>query len=277
MKTAGVIGLGVMGGSFCARLKELGWRVYGFDLNSQSLKTARKKGWIDEGFADFSQGLSDCEMLIFCIYPSLLKDWIAKWQNFFAPGTLLLEISGVKRAIMNPVQNILREDVELMAIHPMCGRESKGIEHADPRIFDHANFILIPEPGNTATAIVKVSALAKDLGCENISVLTPEEHDEMIAFLSQLTHVIAVSLMDTHENEHLVEYTGDSFRDLTRIASINEDMWSELFLLNKDMLLSEIRQFQSTLDGFARALENEDKKTMKDMMILSTKRRKKFD
>lgn len=277
MKTAGIIGLGVMGGSFAARLKELGWRVYGFDLNGQSLKTARKRGWIDEGYADFSQGLGDCELLIFCIYPSLLHSWIKTWQNQFAPGTLLLEISGVKQAIMGPVDEILRKDVELMSIHPMCGRESKGIDHADPRIFDAANFILIPKDSNTASSIVKVSSLAKDLGCKNISVLSPKEHDEMIAFLSQLTHVIAVSLMDTHENEHLVEYTGDSFRDLTRIASINEDMWSELFLLNKDVLLDEIRQFRNSLDSFASALENEDEKTMKDMMVLSTKRRKKFD
>lgn len=277
MKKVGVIGLGVMGGSFCARLKELGWIVYGFDPNEDSLQKAKERGWIDEGFSDFSLGLPECNWLIFCIYPSLLKEWIETWQNYFSPGTLLLEISGVKRAIMEPVQNILRKDVELMSVHPMCGRESKGIEHADPKIFDKANFILIPRNDNSASAIVKVSALAKDLGCGNISALSPTEHDEMIAFLSQLTHVIAVSLMDTHENEHLVEYTGDSFRDLTRIASINEEMWSELFLLNKDMLLKEIEQFQNTLHCFAQALENEDEKTMREMMTLSTNRRHKFD
>lgn len=277
MKTVGVVGLGVMGGSFCGRLKELGWRVLGFETSSRSLKTAKERGWIDEGYADFSQGLKQCDMIIFCIYPTLLSEWIATWQNQFAPGTLLLEISGVKRAVMNPIQEQLRPDVELMSIHPMCGRESKGIDHAEPKIFKDANFIIIPHDRNTPSSLVKVSSLAKDLGCKNISVLTPEEHDTMIAFLSQLTHVIAVSLMDTHENEHLVEYTGDSFRDLTRIASINEDMWSELFLLNKDLLLDEIEQFQKTLSVFADALKNEDEKTMKDMMILSTGRRKKFD
>lgn len=277
MKTAGIIGMGVMGGSFAGRLKQLGYRVYGFDLNGHSLKRAKEKGWIDEGFADFSHGLPECELLIFCIYPTLLKQWIEKNQNHFAPHTLILEISGVKRAVMEPVQNILRKDCELMSIHPMCGRESKGIEYANPAIFDQANFILIPDEHNTASSIVKVSSLAKDLGCKNISVLSPEEHDKMIAFLSQLTHVIAVTLMDTHENEHLVEYTGDSFRDLTRIASINEDMWCELFLLNKDILLDEIRQFRDTLDEFTKALEQSDEKKMKDMMVLSTKRRHKFD
>lgn len=277
MKTVGVVGLGVMGGSFCGRLKELGWRVIGFDPNGHSLKTAKERGWIDEGYADFSQGLSQCELVIFCIYPTLLPKWIAEWQNQFAPGTLLLEISGVKRAVMDPVQDILRDDLELMSIHPMCGRESKGIQFANPHIFDQANFIIIPHDKNTASSLVKVSALAKDLGCKNISVLSADEHDTMIAFLSQLTHVIAVSLMDTHENEHLVEYTGDSFRDLTRIASINEEMWSELFLLNKDFLLDEIHQFQDSLKNFETALQNEDTKTMKDMMVLSTVRRKKFD
>lgn len=98
----------------------------------------------------------------------------------------------------------------------------------------------------------------------------------MIAFLSQLTHVIAVSLMNTHENSHLVEYTGDSFRDLTRIARINEDMWTELFLLNKDLLLSEIEQFEESLNTFKTALETEDTETMKSLFIQSTKRREKF-
>lgn len=277
MKTAAVVGLGVMGGSFAARLKEIGWKVYGYDPNSQSLKTALSRGWIDQGFADFSNGASECELVIFCIYPSLLKEWLERWQSHFAPGALLLEISGVKRAVMEPVRQILRPDVELLSIHPMCGRESKGIDYADPKIFNSANFILIPDDHNTANAIVKTSSLAKDLGCKNISVLSPMEHDRMIAFLSQLTPVIAVSLMDTHENEHLVEYTGDSFRDLTRIASINEEMWSELFLLNKDLLLDEITQFQDSLAAFKTALENDDEKTMKEMMILSTSRRKKFD
>lgn len=276
MKTYGIIGLGVMGASFAARLRELGEHVIGFDTNPQTIEYAFAHGIIDEGSTQTNDLLKQCDVLIFCIYPTLLGKWLEENQEKIAPGTLLMEISGVKRAVMEPVRHILRLDIELLPIHPMCGRESKGIACSTPRIFDQANFLIIPYPDSSPQAIVNASALAKDLGCKNISILSAQEHDAMIAFLSQLTHVIAVSLMNTHENSHLVEYTGDSFRDLTRIARINEDMWTELFLLNKDLLLSEIEQFEESLNTFKTALETEDTETMKSLFIQSTKRREKF-
>lgn len=286
MKTYGIIGLGVMGASFAARLKELGQPVVGFDTDPTVIEYALSHQMIDKGAvdkandpaaaADVRRLLGLCDVLIFCIYPTLLCQWIEQHQDALMPGTLLMEISGVKRAIMEPAREILREDIELLPIHPMCGRESKGIRYSTPRIFDQANFLIIPYPDSTPQAIVSASVLAKDLGCRNISILSAQEHDAMIAFLSQLTHVIAVSLMNTHENGHLVEYTGDSFRDLTRIARINEEMWSELFLLNKDLLLSEIEQFEASLNTFKTALQNDDSETMKKLFIQSTERREKF-
>ena len=110
-----------------------------------------------------------------------------------------------------------------------------------------------------------------------MATLTPLEHDRMIGFLSQLTHVIAVSLMNTHDNSHLVEYTGDSFRDLTRIASINEDLWSELFILNKDILLDETNQFIDAITHFRDVLQAEDIEEMKRLFIQSTERRQLFN
>lgn len=188
-----------------------------------------------------------------------------------------MDISGVKTNIVRPCQEILREDVELISTHPMCGRESKGIEHADPTIFDGANFIVVPTEKNTPYAIRTAKELGAKLGCTNISTLSINEHDRMIGFLSQLTHVIAVSLMNTHDNSHLVEYTGDSFRDLTRIASINENMWTELFLLNKDILLDETNQFIAAISHFRDALQNDDADEMKRLFIQSTERRELFN
>ena len=216
-------------------------------------------------------------MVLLALYPTQLKSWIEQNQKELKPGTLLLEISGVKSNISKELQNILRPDLELLSIHPMCGRESRGIRFADPKIFENANFIIIPLEKNSTKAVVAISAFAKELGCKNIGVLSIEEHDRMIGFLSQLTHVIAVSLMNTHENAHLVEYTGDSFRDLTRIAKINEDMWSELFVLNKEILLDEIDQFMASIQNFRTLLQNEDIDGMKKEFIQSTDRRKKFD
>ena len=273
----GIVGLGVMGASFAKRLTQLDHTVFGFDIDQDTLNIATSQNIIQKGYTQASEGIDQCELVIICLYPTVIKAWIQENQDAFKPGTLILEISGVKSNVLVPIQDIMRSDCELLSVHPMCGRESRGIHHADETIFNNANFILIPTEKNDPHSIDIVKALAASLGCTNISCLSIEEHDRMIGFLSQLTHVIAVSLMNTHENSHLVEFTGDSFRDLTRIASINEDLWSELFLLNKDILLDEIDQFLASMIHFKNALINDDKETMKALMIESTKRRECFN
>ena len=277
MKTIGIVGLGVMGGSFSARAKELGYKVIGFDLDQNALDFAMEKGWLDEGYTDPKEALAKCETLFLCLYPTLMEGWMKENGEYLHQEAIIMEIAGVKSSIMDQLETLIPEGRQLVSIHPMCGRESRGIQFSSPRIFQNANFIIIPSSQTTAKGIVEASSLAKELGCGKISVLNADEHDDMIAFLSQLTHVIAVSLMNTHDNDHLVEYSGDSFRDLTRIAKINEDMWSELFLLNKEKLLTEIDAFADSLQNFRKTLEEEDVQTMKDMFIQSTQKRIKFD
>ena len=159
----------------------------------------------------------------------------------------------------------------------MAGREVYGVENSDDRIFGGANYIVVPTERNTKEGIDNCKKLGIYLGFARIAELSPEKHDEMIGFVSQLTHCIAVSLMTCCDNESLVDYTGDSFRDLTRIARINDAMWSELFMLNRDALLDQMDVF---IDEFChlRSLIAEDKVTeLRDKMKLSTKRRALFD
>lgn len=274
----GIIGLGLMGASFAKRLSpQKDKTIYGIDQNEQTIQTALELNIIKEGSTDPGKLIKKCNLIILALYPTMVKPWIVENQQYLESGTILMDISGVKTNIVEPVQSILREDLELISIHPMCGRESRGIDFAQADIFDNANYIIVPTNKNTATAIKAAKQLGKDLRVKNISILSCEEHDRMIGFLSQLTHVIAVSLMNTHDNSHLVEYTGDSFRDLTRIATINEDLWSELFLLNKDILLDEIDQFLDATKHFRDSLEKEDIDEMKRLFIQSTNRRKLFN
>lgn len=274
----GIIGLGLMGASFAKRLiPQKDKTIYGIDQNEQTIQTALELNIIKEGSTDPSQLIKKCNLIILALYPTMIKPWIVENQQYLESGTILMDISGVKTNIVEPVQAILREDLELISIHPMCGRESRGIDFAQADIFDNANYIIVPTDKNTPKAIEAAKQLGKDLRVKNISILSCEEHDRMIGFLSQLTHVIAVSLMNTHDNSHLVEYTGDSFRDLTRIATINEDLWSELFLLNKDILLDEIDQFLNATKHFRDSLEKEDIDEMKRLFIQSTNRRKLFN
>lgn len=274
----GIIGLGLMGASFAKRLSpQKDKTIYGIDQNEQTIQTALELNIIKEGSTDPGKLIKKCNLIILALYPTMIKPWIVENQQYLESGTILMDISGVKTNIVEPVQAILREDLELISIHPMCGRESRGIDFAQADIFDNANYIIVPTDKNTPKAIKAAKQLGKDLRVKNISILSCEEHDRMIGFLSQLTHVIAVSLMNTHDNSHLVEYTGDSFRDLTRIAAINEDLWSELFLLNKDILLDEIDQFLDATKHFRDSLEKEDIDEMKRLFIQSTNRRKLFN
>lgn len=274
----GIIGLGLMGASFAKRLSpQKDKTIYGIDQNKQTIQTALELNIIKEGSTDPGKLIKKCNLIILALYPTMIKPWIVENQQYLESGTILMDISGVKTNIVEPVQAILREDLELISIHPMCGRESRGIDFAQADIFDNANYIIVPTDKNTPTAIEAAKQLGKDLRVKNISILSCKEHDRMIGFLSQLTHVIAVSLMNTHDNSHLVEYTGDSFRDLTRIATINEDLWSELFLLNKDILLDEIDQFLDATKHFRDSLEKEDIDEMKRLFIQSTNRRKLFN
>ena len=274
----GIIGLGLMGASFAKRLSpQKDKTIYGIDQNEQTIQTALELNIIKEGSTDPGKLIKKCNLIILALYPTMIKPWIVENQQYLESGTILMDISGVKTNIVEPVQAILREDLELISIHPMCGRESRGIDFAQADIFDNANYIIVPTNKNTPKAIEAAKQLGKDLRVKNISILSCKEHDRMIGFLSQLTHVIAVSLMNTHDNSHLVEYTGDSFRDLTRIAAINEDLWSELFLLNKDILLDEIDQFLDATKHFRDSLEKEDIDEMKRLFIQSTNRRKLFN
>lgn len=272
-----IIGLGLLGGSYALGLKKEGYTVYGIARREETITYALEHHMIDKGSIQVDEMVSEADVIIFGLYPTAIITWIEQYQHLFKPNALITDVSGVKCNIVDKVQSILREDVEFISAHPMAGKETSGIEYANIDMFKSANYIITPTDKNTQEAIDFSYDLAYTLHFNHIAVLSCEEHDHMIGFLSQLTHVVAVSLMNTHDNSHLVEYTGDSFRDLTRIAKINETMWTELFMLNKDILLEEIDAFMASISNFREVLANEDTDEMKRLFIQSTQRRKKFD
>lgn len=275
--TLAIVGLGLLGGSYAKGLKTAGYHVLGIARREETITYALDHHYIDEGSCDPSL-VQHADIIICCLYPSILLNWIQENLHYFKEGALICDISGVKHTIVEPIQRLLENTTnEFIATHPMAGRETSGIEYANTEMFETANFIIVPTEHNTQHAIDTMWDIANILHFHHISTLSIEEHDRMIAFLSQLTHVIAVCLMNTHDDDKLVDYTGDSFRDLTRIANINETMWSELFLYNKDTLLTEISKFQSSLATFKATLENEDREAMEKLFIQSSERRKKFN
>ena len=273
-----IVGLGLIGGSYAKALTRLGYHVTALARRQETIDYAVSHGIIAEGSAEVDPALvGSADAVIFALYPGVFKEWIRDNQHLLRPGAMLTDVTGVKRCIVYDIQAMLRPDVEFIAAHPMAGREVYGVENSDDRIFHEANYIVTPTDKNTPEAIEWCKSLGRILGFRKVSVLSPEEHDEMIGFLSQLTHCIAVSLMTCKENRHLVDYTGDSFRDLTRIARINEDMWSELFLLNRDELLAQMDQFAREFHELRDMLADGDVEGMKEKMRLSTTRRAYFD
>lgn len=273
-----IVGLGLLGGSIAMGLKKWNHRVYAIDIDSKAIDYALEKGIIDEGSttAD-SQLIGKADVIISGLYPSLVADWIKDNQQYFKSGAIVTDVTGVKGAIVDKIQNILRPDCEFIGVHPMAGKEVSGVQYADPSIFLPANFIITPTDKNTQSAVDFIYEMGKELRFNNICQLSVADHDKMIGYLSQLTHVIAVSLMNANDSQHLKEYTGDSFRDLTRIAKINENLWTELFLLNKENLVAEIETFVDEMNDFKAALQAEDTEKMKQKFITSTTRRKYFD
>ena len=179
--------------------------------------------------------------------------------------------------LVEPIQALCPDGVEFIASHPMAGRETSSVEHAAEVNFAPANFIITPTEKNTPEAVQWARELAEVLGFKHICTLTVQEHDKMIGYVSQLCHAIAVSLMCANDNTSLCEYTGDSFRDLTRIARINDKMWAELFLWNKENLIAEIDQFDAALSQMRNALVASDRDKLEEMFRLSTQRRAAFD
>ncbi|MBR2012664.1 MAG: prephenate dehydrogenase [Clostridia bacterium] len=273
-----IVGLGLLGGSYAKALKKKGYHVEAITLEQSSIDYALEHNIIDDGTTTVDPAvIQRAELIVFALYPHVLLEWIEKNQRHFRSGTILTDVTGVKGSIVGNIQEMLREDVEFISAHPMAGREVYGVENSDDRIFEGANYIIVPTEKNTQAAIELCEELGWELGFRSVSRLSPQEHDEMIAYLSQLTHCIAVTLMCCHDKASLQEYTGDSFRDLTRIARINDAMWSELFMLNKSALLEQMDIFMDKFQELRNCLITDDVDKMREMMRLSTKRRAWFD
>ncbi len=273
-----IVGLGLLGGSYARGLKRFGFHISAITKEQSSIDFALKESIIDEGSTEPDRRLiGEADLVIFALYPHVFIEWIKENQSLLKSGALITDVTGVKGSIVYEIQAMLREDVEFVAAHPMAGREVSGVENSSEKMFVGANYIVTPTEKNTPEAVNTCMELGRLLGFSNVATLSPEEHDEMIGFLSQLTHCIAITLMTCNDKENMEKFTGDSFRDLTRIARINDLMWSELFVANKAALLEQMNLFSNKFDELKTMLENEDIEGMRRMMQHSTRRRALFD
>ena len=280
--TVTIVGLGVIGAAFAQSFKEIGINtVYGIDIDEETIKKAEEKNIINKGFLETKEPLEKSDFVVITLYPNLMKSFFVNNINYFKENAIITDVVGIKEKIIKDIDPIIEKsgrNIDFIFGHPMAGREKRGIDFADSRVFKDANYIIIKDEKNKKENLELLSEIVKLMGFKKVSFLTAQEHDEIIAFTSQLTHAIAVSLVNSDSEKYDTNrFIGDSYRDLTRIAKINEDLWAELFMGNKKNLLKMIQQFERELDVIKDALNDNDLGTLKEKFIISTKRREKID
>ncbi|MGI5106824.1 prephenate dehydrogenase [Treponema socranskii] len=263
----GIVGLGIMGGSVAKAIRanvldmpEARGKIFACDSLPATLDAAVRDGVIDKGFAPSDAGamLSECDIVYICLYPHATLEFIKTHRNDFKSASIVTDISGVKTFLADGLADFSRNDVDCIFGHPMAGGEKEGYVNSNGAYFKGRNYILMLRPSNKVENVELIKSLIATMGFTRIVETDCKTHDRKIAFTSQLCHVIASALVKSAEDETITEFGGGSFEDLTRIAMINAPLWTELFLANKDELLSHIAAFEKQLAFMKKAVAKSD-------------------
>lgn len=257
-----VIGLGLIGGSICRALNEFTFHtVFGTDKNPETIRKAIEEKAI---VAEIKPSdLKKIDLTFVCLYPNDTIQYIKENADNFKKGSIVADVSGVKECLVDTCTIILKEkDVYFVGTHPMAGREFSGFEYSTATLYQDRSFIITPSEDTPQMAVDLVSALANSIGFSKIVITTPKRHDEVIAYTSQLAHVVSNAYVKSPEMENFNGFTAGSFQDLTRVAKLNEYMWSELFLCNREPLLKEIEYLIRHLQEYQMAIKNNDRELL---------------
>ncbi len=276
MKIA-IIGLGLIGGSMARRLR--GFRdcsIVAYNRSQESLDLALTDGVIDEGYSNPKDAMRDADLIIMCLYPQLNVDFVRDNLDVIKDGAVITDVTGVKGFIVREMKKILPDTVDFIGGHPMAGREIGGYKSSTDTLFDNAPYIVTPDKNSKPENVQLVRDMAKHIGCRVVVTTTPDEHDSIIAYTSQLMHIVAVALCNNPLLERSESFAGGSLQDCTRIAVINETMWSELFVENKEHLAERITEFQDCLETIKQATLRGDRAELEEIMKFATEQKLKW-
>ena len=270
-----IVGLGVVGGSYAMALTAAGYKnVYAVNRSEASLKKAVQAGIVKGGSVNIEDFAAKADIAVIAVYPTGAEECARKLGALMKKGSLVTDVLGIKRYYSEKISAVLPDYIDYVPAHPMAGREKRGLDYASADVLKGANFIITPITRSTPGGIDAVKTLACDMGFGKIRALTPEEHDRVIAYTSQLPHALAVSLINSDEEDSGTgDFIGDSFRDLTRIAEINADLWQELFIGNGKNLIAAIDMFTEQLSAIRKAVEEKDRESLVKQFEKSSARR----
>lgn len=272
-----VVGLGLIGGSICKALKKnTDHTVFGFDKNESINSFALLDSSIDKIMDD--DNIKMCDFIFLCIYPKATVDFVREKAQLIKKGTVVIDCGGIKKSICDECFDIAENsDFHFIGGHPMAGLHHSGYKHSTSTLFDIASMILTPKNTDDIELLSEVTGLIKSIGFSNVNVTTPDEHDKIIAFTSQLAHVVSNAYVKSPQATVHKGFSAGSYKDLTRVAKLNENMWTELFLLNKKHLCFEIDHLITELSKYKEAMENDDEATLKALLKEGSDRKKSID
>lgn len=267
-----VVGLGLIGGSFAKALKGFpDSQIYGADINKEVLKHAEEDGVISRGYENINDIIGEADVLILCITPDSAIDIINNAP--IKKGALVTDVCGVKQYIYDRITN---KNVDYIGGHPMAGKECDGYENSDENLFKDANYIIVTDENNQKKHIDMLSDIIMYIGCKKITVTNAENHDVMIAYTSQLMHVVAAALCDNECLDAAEAYSAGSLRDCTRVAKLNPDMWTELFIENREALSEQIDIFTASLKKIEQLIKMSDKEGIRSYLKNTSDRKKRY-
>ena len=262
-----IIGLGIIGGSIAYALN--GFKdacIVGCDINTETRQKALKRGAVKEVFENPADAIKDADLIILCTFPKSIPRIVEKNKSFIKTGAVVTDICGVKTEISKAITDSLPEGVDYVGGHPMAGKEVGGFDNAEPDLFKDTGFIIIPSENAKRDSIDLIYDMARYIGATRITMASPNEHDSVIAYTSDLMHVAASSLCLDYPKEMNNAYTAGAFRDCTRIARIDPKLWTELFIANGHHTVREIDRFINSLTKIRNAIENKDEETLENLL-----------
>ena len=262
----GIVGLGLIGGSMARSIKErTGHRVYGVDLDGETMSMARLCGAIDGALDE--RTLPQCRLVLLAVRPGAAVQWAREHAGALSPSAVLVDLCGVKRAVVSALTPLARaHGFAYVGGHPMAGKERGGFVSSTADLYVGASMILTPDPDTPEQVLDLLRAFFLDLGFAGITLSDPEEHDRIIAFTSQLAHIVSSSYVKSPEARRRRGFSAGSFQDMTRVARLDEDMWTELFLDDEDFLTGELDELIGHLTDYRDALRAKDARRLHDLL-----------
>ncbi len=271
-----VVGLGLIGGSFCKSIKKnTNHTVFGIDNDKNVIKKALESGAIDKEITP--KQLNQSDVIIICLYVGQTIEFISQQINNFSKRSIVCDACGLKIEIVKKVDDLLFDaGINFVGLHPMAGKELSGFNNSTKDLFYEANAILTKTKLTKDYAIYEIKNLLKLIGFTNIIITDAKTHDKIITFTSQLAHIVSSSYIMSPTSKLSEGFTGGSFQDLTRVSYMNSKMWSELFLKNKTNLLYELNNIINNLLDYKKAIEQQDQDALSNLIKKGSLIKKKF-